>query len=83
MRGWGQGGIKKEQKKEKEFAQEMISTWLCRSNLKRETESLLIAALDNTIRTNNIKTRKKSHDTLVDWYTGREWPLNCMTVISA
>ena len=26
---------------------------------------------------------KKSHDTLIDWRTGREWPLNCMTVISA
>ena len=26
---------------------------------------------------------KKSHDTLIDWCTGREWPLNCMTVISA
>ena len=25
---------------------------------------------------------KKSHDTLIDWRTGREWPLNCMTVIS-
>ena len=25
----------------------------------------------------------KSHDTLIDWCTGREWPLNCMTVISA
>ena len=25
---------------------------------------------------------KMSHDTLIDWRTGREWPLNCMTVIS-
>ena len=25
----------------------------------------------------------KSHDTPIDWCTGREWPLNCMTVISA
>ena len=25
----------------------------------------------------------KAHDTLIDWYTGREWLLNCMTVISA
>ena len=25
----------------------------------------------------------KAHDTFIDWYTGREWPLNCMTVISA
>ena len=26
---------------------------------------------------------KKSHDTLIDWCPGREWPVNCMTVISA
>ena len=25
----------------------------------------------------------KSHSTLIDWCTGREWPVNCMTVISA
>ena len=25
----------------------------------------------------------KAHDTLIVWCTGREWPLNCMTVISA
>ena len=25
---------------------------------------------------------RKSHDTLIDRRTGREWPLNCMTVIS-
>ena len=25
---------------------------------------------------------KKSHDTLIEWRTGREWPLKCMTVIS-
>ena len=27
--------------------------------------------------------KKKSHNTLIDWRTGREWPLNCMIVISA
>ena len=27
--------------------------------------------------------KKKSHYTLIDWRTGRKWPLNCMTVISA
>ena len=27
--------------------------------------------------------KKKSHYTLIDWRTGRGWPLNCMTVISA
>ena len=26
--------------------------------------------------------KKKSHYTLIDWRTGKEWPLNCMTVIS-
>ena len=26
---------------------------------------------------------KKSHGTLIDWCTGREWPVNSMTVISA
>ena len=25
----------------------------------------------------------KAHDTLIDWSNGREWPLNCTTVISA
>ena len=28
-------------------------------------------------------TGLKSHSTLTDWCTGREWPVNCMTVISA
>ena len=32
-------------------------TWLRKSNLKRETESLLIEAQDNVIRTNHIKAR--------------------------
>ena len=32
-------------------------TWLRKGNLKRETESLLIAAQDNSIRTNHIKAR--------------------------
>ena len=27
--------------------------------------------------------KKNSHGTLIDWCTGREWPVNCMTVISA
>ena len=25
---------------------------------------------------------KNSHGTLIDWCTGREWPVNCTTVIS-
>ena len=32
-------------------------TWLRKGNLKRGTESLLIAAQDNAIRTNHIKVR--------------------------
>ena len=32
-------------------------TWLRKGNFERETESLLIAAQDNAIRTNNIKAR--------------------------
>ena len=29
------------------------------------------------------EVKKNSHGTLIDWCTGREWPVNCMTVISA
>ena len=29
------------------------------------------------------RAKKNSHGTLIDWCTGREWPLNCMAVISA
>ena len=28
-------------------------------------------------------TGLKSHGTVTDWFTGRRWPVNCMTVISA
>ena len=28
-------------------------------------------------------TRLKSHSTVTNWCTGRRWPVNCMTVISA
>ena len=33
-------------------------TWLREGNFKRETESLLIAAQDNAVRTNHIKARR-------------------------
>ena len=39
------------------ISHEKTWTWLRIGNLKRETESLLIAAQDNAIRTNHIKTR--------------------------
>ena len=39
------------------ISHQKIWTWLRRGNLKRETESLLLSAQDNTIRTNHIKTR--------------------------
>ena len=39
------------------ISHEKTWTWLRKGNLKRETESLLIAAQDNTIRTNHIKAR--------------------------
>ena len=30
-----------------------------------------------------IWDKVKSHGRVIDWCTGREWPVNCMTVISA
>ena len=38
-----------------DISHEKTLTWLQKGNLKRETESLLIAAQNNTIRTNHIK----------------------------
>ena len=29
------------------------------------------------------RAKKNSHGTFIDWCTGREWPLNCKTIISA
>ena len=40
------------------ISQEKTWIWLRKGNLKRETESLLIAAQDNAIKTNHIKARK-------------------------
>ena len=31
----------------------------------------------------NMRQGKKSHHAVTKWCTGREWPVNCMTVISA
>ena len=39
------------------ISHEKTETWLRKGNVKRETESLLIAAQNNTIRTNHIKAR--------------------------
>ena len=39
------------------ISQQKTKTWLRKGNLARETESLLIAAQDNAIRTNHIKAR--------------------------
>ena len=40
-----------------DISHEKTWTWLNKGNLKRETESLLIAAQNNAIRTNHIKVR--------------------------
>ena len=39
------------------ISHEKTWTWLRKENLKRETESLLIAAQNHAIRTNHIKAR--------------------------
>ena len=39
------------------ISHEQTRTWLRKGNFKRKTESLLIAAQNNTIRPNHIKTR--------------------------
>ena len=41
----------------RDISHEKTWTWLRKGNLKRETESLLIAAKNNTIKTNYIKAR--------------------------
>ena len=39
------------------ISQDKTLTWLRKGNFKRETESLLIAAQNNAVRTNHIKAR--------------------------
>ena len=53
-------------------------TWLRKGNLKRETESLLIAAQDNAIRTNHIKARidKTQQNSKCRLYGDREETIN-------
>ena len=41
------------------ISREKTWTWLRKGNLKRETEYLLIAAENNTIRTNYVKVQKE------------------------
>ena len=55
MRGKEQDGYFLQQTDE--ISHEKSWTWLRKGNLKRETESLLIAAQNNAIRTNHIKAR--------------------------
>ena len=43
-------------KETKQIVHEMTSTWLCRGNLKRENESLLIVTQDNTIKVKLYKS---------------------------
>ena len=40
------------------ISHDKTGTWLRKGNFKRETESLLIAAQNNAVRTNHIKVRK-------------------------
>ena len=39
------------------ISHDKTGTWLRKGNFKRETESLLIVAQDNAVRTNHIKAR--------------------------
>ena len=41
----------------KEFSHLMTLTWLRRVNLKRETESLLIVAQNNALKTNYVRSK--------------------------
>ena len=53
-------------------------TWLRKGNVKRETESLLIAAQDNAIRTNHIKARidKTQQNSKCRLYCDRDETIN-------
>ena len=60
----------------------------CHSRLSGRKWHILMAVMrGNRVGGNWLikfdKVKKKSHYTLIDWCTGREWPLNCMTVIFA
>ena len=56
-------------------------TWLRKGNLKRETESLLIAALHNAIRTHRIKARidKTQQNSKCRLYGDRDEVINQIT----
>ena len=53
-------------------------TWLRKGNFKRETESLLIAAQDNAVRTNHIKARidKSQQNSKYRQYGDRDETIN-------
>ena len=37
----------------------------------------------NDVKYSLAGRKLKSHDTVTKWYTGKRWPVNCITVISA
>ena len=58
---WKTQGVKKKiiiiKRRTFKVTHKKIWTWLRKGNLKRETEFLLIAAQNNTIRTNYVKAK--------------------------
>ena len=63
-----------------EISHEQTWTWLRKENLKKETESLLIAAQNNTIRTNYVKARieKKQQNSRCRFCGDRDEAINCI-----
>ena len=58
----------------KNIPHEKTWTWLRKGNFKRKTESLLIAAQNNAVRTNHIKARiDKTQQSSKCWLSGDIW----------